>query len=131
MGIPSYLRHVVTKHREILKKLSSVTMDVDCLYLDCNSDIYDALRDMDAKVKMSDIEFEKRLIQATFKRIDGHIKSLNPKKLVYVAFDAVAPLAKLDQQRIRRVKTAFEKRMMQDLGVDSEIASWSSANITL
>lgn len=130
MGIPSYLRHIVTKHREILKKLSSVTMDVDYLYLDCNSDIYDALRDMDAKEKMSDIEFEKRLIQATFKRIDGHIKSLNPKKLVYVAFDAVAPLAKLDQQRIRRVKTAFEKRMLQDLGVESDIASWSSANIT-
>jgi 5'-3' exonuclease len=130
MGIPSYLRHVVTKHREILKKLSSVTMDVDCLYLDCNSDIYDALRDMDIKVKMSDIEFERRLIQATFKRIDSHIKSLNPKKLVYVAFDAVAPLAKLDQQRIRRVKTAFEKRMLQDLGVDSDIVSWSSANIT-
>lgn len=130
MGIPSYLRHVVTKHREILKKLSSVTMDVDCLYLDCNSDIYDALRDMDTKVKLSDIEFERRLIQATFKRIDSHIKALNPKKLVYVAFDAVAPLAKLDQQRIRRVKTAFEKKMLQDLGVESESAAWSSANIT-
>ena len=79
MGIPSYLRHVVTKHREILKKLSSVTMDVDCLYLDCNSDIYDALRDMDTKEKLSDIEFENDPNFETLRLFDieGNIINVN------------------------------------------------------
>lgn len=131
MGIPAYLRHVVTKHRSILKKLCDADVKVDNLYLDSNSDVYDALRDLiNDGVSSNDKNFEAKLIKATCKRIEGHIIGIKPRICVMVAFDGTAPVAKLDQQRQRRIKTAFEKRLKEEIGISASGAEWSSAAIT-
>ena len=41
MGIPSYFSHIIKNHRNIIENVNSVT-NVQNLYLDCNSIVYDA-----------------------------------------------------------------------------------------
>ena len=45
MGIPSYFSHIVKQHRKIIKEYNH--MSTHNLYLDCNSIIYDAVRNID------------------------------------------------------------------------------------
>lgn len=131
MGIPSYFKHVVQKHRNILKKYSvsgnkKENMLIDNFYMDCNSVIYDCVRQLPKNCK--DIESE--LIKLTCIKIEEYINMINPKKRVFVAFDGVAPVAKLEQQRNRRFKTQFVKQVLDNLGVDKEEIEWSTASIT-
>ena len=42
MGIPSYFSYIVKNHPKIIKKYFKNVLNVDNLYLDCNSIIYDA-----------------------------------------------------------------------------------------
>ena len=46
MGIPSYFAHVVRRHRTILKKKEAFGRRIDNFYMDCNSLIYDAVREI-------------------------------------------------------------------------------------
>jgi 5'-3' exonuclease len=92
--------------------------------MDCNSIVYDAYRDLQEQYKKSAFDLstlEKRLIELTIHRICDYICNISPDKLVYITFDGVAPLAKMEQQRTRRHKTAFS-------GSTSDI--WNTANIT-
>ena len=43
--------------------------------------------------------------------IEYYIQEIKPENTVFIAFDGVAPVAKLDQQRNRRYKSALEKKL--------------------
>lgn len=113
MGIPSYFSYIVRSHRSIIKKYSSSKMRIDNLYLDCNSIIYDCVRDI--KDITDNKLFEKRLIKAVCEKIVSYIDIISPKQRVYIAFDGVAPVAKLEQQKNRRYKSWFEKQLCNEL----------------
>ena len=44
MGIPSYFSYIVKNHNNIIIKLQQLNKNIDNLYLDSNSIIYDSLR---------------------------------------------------------------------------------------
>ena len=113
MGIPSYFSHIVKTHRDILKKLHNFKKNINNLYLDSNSIIYDELRAVTKEFnnKLSNEKFEDELILKVCKKIEYYINEISPKNHVYIAFDGVAPVAKLDQQRNRRYKSALEKKL--------------------
>ena len=113
MGIPSYFSHIVRSHRAIIKKYDGENMSIDNLYLDCNSIIYDSVRTIQPDTNTT--RFEKKLIKAVCDKIVEYIHTLAPKKRVFVAFDGVAPVAKLEQQRNRRYKSWFEKQLCEEL----------------
>lgn len=128
MGIPAYFSHVIRDYKAIIDPLN-VNSNYHYMFLDSNSIVYDCLRKME--ISVSDPNFESNLINAVCMQIEAYIIKINPSKSVFIAFDGVAPVAKLHQQKTRRYKSDFEKQIR--LKNDPEfnpIASWNTANIT-
>ena len=100
MGIPSYFSYILKNHKNIIKKITNTQKNN--LYLDSNSIIYDCLR------KTSD---KRQLFDNICLKIEEYIHNIKPNKRVFIAFDGVAPVAKLEQQRNRRYKSYLEKKI--------------------
>lgn len=133
MGIPSYFSYIIKNHSNIIRNLKHHKKHAETvfhgLYMDCNSIIYDAVhtiektdesyRPMTYEDKSSPTatrtefftnsrhRFEQSVIDAVVLHIRNYIHLISPTNVLYIAFDGVAPLAKMDQQRTRRYKTAF------------------------
>ena len=136
MGIPSYFLSIVKKHPELLHKFipdlfapdissaddsnnSNANYDfyaapaVANLYMDCNSIIYDVIHEpstFEGLISSADINNKRHypvIINAVIRQIECYIEQINPSELVFLAFDGVAPLAKLKQQRERRYRTEY------------------------
>lgn len=127
MGIPSYFSHIVKEHRAILKKFRTDKnrIAIHNLYMDSNSIVYDAVRDLEAKWTGDfDCRFEAKLVSAVCAKIQAYIHLIQPSDCVMIAFDGVAPVAKMDQQQIRRYKSLLGP------SVASDRARWSTVAIT-
>jgi len=134
MGIPYYFSHIIKQHREIIIDKSTIA-EIHNLYLDANSIIYDQLsmitfeRPDDISLDEYTVSFENTLIRSIIKKIYEYIEVIKPSKKVFVAFDGVAPIAKLAQQRNRRYKSAFEKSFLAS-GSNAKVNVWDHASIT-
>lgn len=125
MGIPSYFSQLVKSHPTILRRISTHPMSVDNLYMDCNSAIYDAyysLAHTNTPVTNSAV------IRRTVDSINHVICQIRPSKTLILAFDGVAPVAKLEQQRVRRMKTLYQKTFFADITAKS--CGWDTTCIT-
>ena len=71
MGIPSYFSHIAKNHTDIIQKLCKFGKNIDNLYLDSNSIIYDCLRAISTEYEkcVNDQEFECKLHLAVVKRL--------------------------------------------------------------
>lgn len=126
MGIPSFFSHIVKNHKKIIKKIGEFEKTMNNLYLDSNSIIYDSLRSIEYT---KDIQFEKELMLKVCLKIDEYINTINPDKTVLIAFDGVAPVAKLEQQRTRRYKSDLESKIKKELNPDDK-KFWDTRAIT-
>ena len=128
MGISGYFSYIIKNHAKIIKKLSKNTIPVNNLYLDCNSIIYDAVHNIDfTKLVVSDID---TIINSVCCKIDEYIFELKPDNIVYIAFDGVAPVAKLEQQRSRRYKSLYQNNISKFIFKDSKPDPWNTTAIT-
>lgn len=118
MGIPAYFAHLIKNHNKIIS-IFNKSQVIDYFFLDSNSIIYDQIRTIEKTVN-----FENDLINAVCEKINEYIKTVNPQKETYIAFDGVAPVAKLEQQRTRRYKGQFEKILFNKKN------EWNTSNIT-
>ena len=125
MGIPSYFSHIVKKYKHIVESMENQDIQYDNLYMDSNSIIYDMLHSMESM--QCDDDFEIKLINAVISKIEDYIKIIKPSNTIFIAFDGVAPLAKMNQQKIRRYKSHF----MEECAFLNKIqVKWSSSQIT-
>lgn len=126
MGIPSYFSYIVKNHSKIIKCYEELSHKVDNLYMDCNSIIYDVVHNLeyDELDILNDIYHDK-IILLVINKIKDYISEIKPKNNIYIAFDGVAPLAKLDQQRSRRYKSWFEKQK------EIEISMKNNSNVKI
>jgi len=128
MGIPSFFSYIVKNHANIIKKLSSSTIRVNNLYLDCNSIIYDAVHNIDfTTLKDSDVD---TIIRIVCSKIDEYITLLKPNNNVFIAFDGVAPVAKLEQQRSRRYKSLYQNGIARSIYKNTKPDPWNTTAIT-
>ena len=128
MGVPSFYAYIVKNHAKIIKKLESSTIQVNNLYLDCNSIIYDAVRNIDfTSLKESEVD---AIIRAVCVKIDEYINLLKPNKNVFIAFDGVAPFAKLEQQRNRRYKSLYQANISRSIFNSVGTDPWNTTAIT-
>ena len=113
MGIPNYFIHIVRNHNSIIKKYKSNYMKINNLYLDSNSIIYDAVNN----IKLTN-NYENLIINWVYNKILFYINIIKPSNKIYIAFDGVAPVAKLEQQRNRRYKNWYVKNYINNYGSD-------------
>lgn len=129
MGIPSYFTKVVKSYRHILKEMSFLT-HISNLYMDCNSLIYDAVKNNPTYEKGKNKEYENELINMVCRKIDDYVNVLKPKNRVFIAFDGVAPVAKLSQQRDRRYKSWYMAEIQRDIDGKEYKEKWNTSSIT-
>lgn len=128
MGIPSYFSYIVKNHANLIKKLGTNAISVNNLYMDCNSIIYDVVRNIDfSKLVESDID---TIIKELCNKIDEYIHQLKPNHTIYIAFDGVAPVAKLEQQRSRRYKSLYQNTISRSIYKGVEPDPWNTTAIT-
>lgn len=106
MGIPSYFSNIVKRHKSIIKKLAGLPQ-IHNLYMDTNGLIYDAVRLVGSNKGISNQEYEDLIIETVCNKISEYVALFRPSGKVFIAFDGVAPVAKLNQQRERRYKSWF------------------------
>jgi 5'-3' exoribonuclease 2 len=126
MGIPSYFSDIVKRHKDIVKRLGLLPR-IHNLYMDTNGLIYDAVRIIGTNRGMSDDEYETMLINMVCERITEYVKMIRPESKVLIAFDGVAPVAKLNQQRERRYKSWFTTIVEQTINRKTASSSASSS----
>ena len=123
MGIPSYFSHIVRKYSQIVGSMEkNKNIHYDNLFMDCNSIIYDILRTIEFGS-----EFESELIEAVILKIEGYIQEIKPSNDIFIAFDGVAPFAKMNQQKTRRYRSSF---MANNEYLGAGKKTWSTSNIT-
>lgn len=136
MGIPSYFSYIIRKHGKIIKLLNQ-RRPIHNLYLDSNSIIYDSLRKMNKKTTETTLQFEGRLYRNICLKIEEYIANVQPRMTVFIAFDGVAPVAKLEQQRARRYKSHFIRNVEREINKsdtaqvpDPSVDIWDQTAIT-
>ena len=143
MGIPSYFSYIVKNHPEIIRRFSKELQQnllsngddnsdgdftINNLYLDCNSIIYDAVHN----TKFAEItgDSSKIIISKVIAKIEEYVAVIAPTTYVFIAFDGVAPLAKLDQQRERRYKSWYQSDITQTIMNLKKTDVWNTTAIT-
>tara|TARA_Y100001980_G_C14535446_1_gene312010 strand:+ start:63 stop:1520 length:1458 start_codon:yes stop_codon:yes gene_type:complete len=140
MGIPCYFSKLIKKYPKILNKYDKMT--VYHFYLDCNSIIYDVVNSIEEKT-------DDNIINNVIYKLEEYINTIQSRKSVYIAFDGVAPNAKLHQQRERRYKsyitnktftatkwntcqitpgTEFMKKLMYE--IESHFSTWKNVTVS-
>jgi 5'-3' exonuclease len=127
MGIPKYYSHVIKKYRNVLSKLTN-SHTVNNIYFDSNSIIYDAVREIAEREKQPK-NFEDAVIKETIIKLENYISCVNPDGHVMIAFDGVAPRAKMCQQLTRRTRSHIERNIFESVG-KSNNTSWDTTAIT-
>lgn len=125
MGIVYYFSYIIKNHPTIIKKFSHNAMKIDNLYLDCNSLVYDAVYKINADIGSEDISHH--IISNVIQSIKNYIQLLKPSNNVFIAFDGVAPVAKLEQQRSRRFKSLYQSSMTKS---NTNADAWNTTAIT-
>jgi len=121
MGVPSYFAYIIKNHLNIIRNMKQLIQSrilFHRLYMDCNSILYDVFHSIKDPVEDEDI-FHTLILEKTVLKIEEYIQQIQPDEIIYIAFDGVAPFAKMEQQRNRRYKSAFQTQIMKENNIIS------------
>jgi 5'-3' exonuclease len=124
MGVPALFSNIVRNYSGVIKTLDSIQQKFDNLYLDSNSIVYDCVHGYTG----DNIITDEQIIKEVCAKIHNYINIVKPTETVIIAFDGVAPVAKLENQRNRRYKSEFTTSMLKRAGIDKK--SWDTTAIT-
>lgn len=154
MGIPRFAKWIMNNKRRQLtinhipNNISSLSFDVNSIIHGCAQIVYgygesenDQRKQLIENLSDQQLEAELfKLISDSFLRITQRV---NPKKFLVLAVDGVAPLAKINQQRMRRYRMASSTSQMRFdpncitpgtdfmFRLDKYLQDWINANISL
>ena len=130
MGVPAFFRKLVKKYKIIRKNIDG---EIKSLYIDANCLFHpQCFKELDLNNNVSDQQIlADKMFNRIIAYIDYLIKTVNPKELVYIAVDGVAPLAKISQQRTRRFGYAnnYRHKIYRKYGIPFN-DNWNNIVIT-
>lgn len=139
MGIPSFFRELIKKHRDTYFGVVDGKQICDYLFLDYNGIVYDVYGGLEKSgaftVGMTKTAVEAKVIEGVIK-YTKHIvnETIQPRKLLFFSFDGPAPRMKMVQQRSRRFKGFQIKQYKEERMTHYKMPitdSWdASANIS-
>jgi len=100
MGIPVYFKTLIEDYNDICLP-DTRNINIENLYFDLNCLIHPCCRNLTDELDM----YEKIL-----DNIHKIVNIVKPKKMIYIAIDGPCPKPKMIQQRLRRFKSAKEKK---------------------
>lgn len=133
MGVPALFSLIARKYSKVLTIYEKAKLNVDNLYFDSNSIIYDFVHANAIEKEEDYLSYETRVIEGVCKKLKEYINIIQPSKTVFIAFDGVAPVAKLEQQRQRRYKSQFIKSLESNANNKSNnppVVGWDTTAIT-
>lgn len=130
MGVPAFFRKLIKKYKIIR---NSPEKPIKALYIDANCLFHpQCFKVLDMNKNVTDQKFLfKKMADRIIAYIDYLIRLTNPSELVYIAVDGVAPLAKINQQRMRRFGYAnnYRNEIYKKYGMPVN-ENWSNIVIT-
>ena len=128
MGIPAYFSYIIKNHSNIIQKLEKNKLQINNLYFDANSIIYDVVHNVDfTKINESDVN---SIIKLVFQKIDEYINIIKPTTNIFIGFDGTCPKAKLEQQRTRRYKSTYQSQISKNIFKNTTIDPFNTVAIT-
>jgi len=134
MGVPGFFGWLLKQYKEH-KMLCNNLNDISILYIDANCLIHPQCRIVADYCK--DIYNMERLEKKMFQRISNYLDFLfayaNPQDEIFIAIDGSAPLAKINQQRKRRIRTLDDTNIRNKIKKEYKIEinnTWDSTRIT-
>jgi 5'-3' exonuclease len=128
MGVPSYFRELCNNHRILTENVNNIKS----LYIDGNGLIHpQTIKELFVNMSDNPNELFKCMFNNIIDYINHIVKIVNPSELVYIAVDGVAPLAKINQQRIRRFGyiNNYKSKIYKKHNIPFN-ESWSNISIT-
>ena len=111
-GIPKLFRWLTEQYPSVIESYSNFQdrfEKVDNLYLDMNGIIHACTHSNEEELVAFD---EKEMFLKIFDYTDRLFQMIQPKRLLFLAIDGVAPRAKMNQQRSRRFRAAKEREAL-------------------
>ena len=125
MGVPAVFKWLSNRYPKILvdafdpatkskeeqiQRESNEIFSFDNLYLDMNGIIHPCCHPEEGPSPQTETD----MFNSIFAYIDKLMRIVQPKKLLYMAIDGVAPRAKMNQQRSRRFRAAIDAKIKSE-----------------
>ena len=104
MGIPVYFKTLVSRYQDTILHKGKIK-EINFLFFDLNCLIHPCCRGLTDETEM---------IEKILSEIERIINYTGVTDLVYIAIDGIAPKGKMKQQRMRRHKSALERKYSTD-----------------
>lgn len=130
MGVPGFFKQLVVKNKKCIAS-KYFYPDADCLMIDANCMLhpqcFKALHEHPNCYSI--LALENIMLSNIESYLHYIIDSTKPRKLIYIAIDGVAPMAKIKQQRYRRYKAAYEQQHLKTV-CEHQQPKWSNVCIS-
>jgi len=108
MGVPGFFQWLLERNPAMMTELRPG--ECDALYLDANAPVHTCSHGDPTDLPADEDEILRRVLEY----LDHLMKEVQPRRLLYIGMDGVAPRAKMNQQRARRFMAVREQEARRE-----------------
>ena len=116
MGIPSYFYQIIRNHGDRFigskKKVLRLFLDLNCCIHGCKNRVLQKVQETGKEIPH---DIEDRIINEVINTILRFCNETKPSELLWIAVDGVVPIAKMKQQRERRLNAIHYTNTVQEI----------------